>query len=373
MTSRSVRELLVAAPLVDGHNDLAWAHRELAGYDLDAVDIALPQPALQTDLPRLRAGCVGAQFWSVFVPASMVGGEAVTATLEQIAFVRTLIRRYPDDFALARSAADVARAAGSGRIASLLGMEGGHCISESLGVLAAMYDLGVRYLTLTHNDNVSWADSATDEPVLRGLSAFGEDVVAEMNRLGMIVDLSHVSTDVMRHALRVTKAPVMFSHSSARAICDVPRNVPDDVLETLAGNCGVAMITFVPMFVSAATAHWYEECQQLTRDRGLDPRRFAELDLVMRERAAIDPPPGATIDDVVRHIEHVRDVAGVGAIGIGGDFDGTVFVTEGLADVAAYPALFSALAARGWSNADLAKLAGRNVLRVLGDVAEASG
>jgi len=367
-----VRELLRAAPLVDGHNDLAWAHRELAGYDLAAVDVAQPQPRLQTDIPRLRTGCVGAQFWSVFVPCSLSGDAAVTATLEQVSFIRSLAARYPNDLRLAVSASEVEAAVRGGRIASLLGMEGGHSINESLGVLAAMAALGVRYLTLTHNENVAWADSATDEPVLGGLSGFGERVVQEMNSLGMIVDLSHVSADVMRQALRVTRAPVMFSHSSARAVCDVPRNVPDDVLETLRGNGGVCMVTFVPMFVSTGAARWYEECQQTARGLGLDPRDFDQLDPVMRERAATDPPPPATLDDVVRHVEHVRDVAGVDAVGIGGDFDGTVFVTEGLSDVAAYPALFEALAGRGWSDVDLGKLAGRNALRVLRDTEVAS-
>ncbi len=373
VSTEAVRRLLRSAPLVDGHNDLAWAHRELAGYDLYAVDIAQHQPQLQTDLPRLRRGGVGAQFWSVFVPCSLRGDAAVTATLEQIAFVHAMVRRYPDELRLARSASEVAAAVGSGRIASLLGMEGGHCINESLGVLTSMYELGVRYLTLTHNDNVSWADSATDEPVLHGLSEFGEHVVEAMNRLGMVVDLSHVSADVMRHALDVTRAPVIFSHSSARAVCDVPRNVPDDALALLRDNGGVCMVTFVPMFVSPPAAGWYEQCQQMTRERGLDPRDFADLDPVMRERAGTDPPPAATIDDVVRHIEHVRDVAGADAVGIGGDFDGTVFVTEGLPDVAAYPALFVALSERGWSDDDLCKLAGRNALRVLGDVEACSG
>lgn len=373
VSNERIRELLVAAPLVDGHNDLAWAHRELAGYDLDAVDLAQPQPQLQTDLPRLREGCVGAQFWSVFVPCSLTGDAAVTATLEQIEFVKAMVARYPAVLQLAISVADVETATASGRIASLIGMEGGHSINESLGVLASMYELGVRYMTLTHNDNVPWADSATDEPVLRGLSPFGEHVVLEMNRLGMTVDLSHVSADVMRHALDVARAPVMFSHSSARAVCDVPRNVPDDVLVRLRENGGVCMVTFVPMFVSPGAARWYQECQQLARDRGLDPRDFAQLDPVMRERATTDPPPPATLDDVVRHVEHVRDVAGVDAVGIGGDYDGTVFVTEGLPDVAAYPVLFSALSARGWSDADLRKLAGRNALRVLGDVEAGSG
>jgi len=368
-----IRELLRSAPLVDGHNDLAWAHRELAGYDLDAVDIGQPQPRLHTDLPRLRQGCVGAQFWSVYVPGSLSGDAAVTATLEQIAFVHALAARYPDDLRLARTSADVASAVEAGRIASLLGMEGGHCINESLGVLAMMSELGVRYLTLTHNDNVSWADSATDEPVLHGLSPFGERVVEAMNRIGMVVDLSHVSTDVMHHALDVTRAPVMFSHSSARAVCDMPRNVPDDVLTRLRDNGGVCMVTFVPGFVSPAAARWYEQCQQLARERGLDPRDLVSLEPLLRERAEVDPPPAATINDVVRHVEHVRDVAGVDAVGIGGDYDGTGFVPEDLPDVAAYPALFTALAERGWSDGDIGKLAGRNALRVLREAEDSRG
>ncbi|HKE71089.1 MAG TPA: membrane dipeptidase, partial [Nocardioidaceae bacterium] len=230
-----------------------------------------------------------------------------------------------------------------------------------------LHALGVRYLTLTHNDNVPWADSATDEPVLGGLNGFGRDVVAEMNRHGIVVDLSHVSADTMRDALSATRAPVMFSHSNARAVCDVVRNVPDDVLARLGDNGGVCMVTFVPAFVSPAAGAWYEECQRIAVERGLDPRNFNDLDPILDERALTDPPPPATIDQVIEHIEHVRDVAGVDAVGLGGDFDGTQFVTEGLADVAGYPALFAALETRGWSRDDLAKLAGRNALRVLRD------
>jgi membrane dipeptidase len=363
-----IADWLRAVPLVDGHNDYPWAHRDLAGYDLDAMPFDVDQPRMHTDLGRLRRGGVGAQFWSVFVPASLAGDAAVTATLEQVAFVRRLADRYPADLALTTTADDVDAAVASGRIACLMGAEGGHQINESLGVLAMLHVLGVRYLTLTHNDNVPWADSATDEPAAGGLTEFGRDVVREMNRIGMIVDLSHVSADTMRDALRTTRAPVMFSHSNARAVCDVSRNVPDDVLESLRDNGGVCMVTFVPVFTSAAAGAWYEECQRIAVERGLDPRRFSALDPIMQERAASDPLPATTIDDVVAHIEHIRDVAGVDSVGLGGDFDGTQFVTNGLADVAAYPALFQALDARGWSRDDLAKLAGRNALRVLRDV-----
>jgi membrane dipeptidase len=359
---------LRTVPLVDGHNDYPWTHRGLAGYDLDTMPFDVDQPRLHTDLRRLRRGGVGAQFWSVFVPASLAGDAAVTATLEQVAFVRRLADRYPADLALTTTADDVDAAVASRRIACLMGAEGGHQINESLGVLAMLHALGVRYLTLTHNDNVPWADSATDAPAAGGLTDFGRDVIREMNRLGMIVDLSHVSADTMRDAVRTTRAPVMFSHSNARAVCDVSRNVPDDVLESLRANGGVCMVTFVPVFASAAAGAWYERCQQIAVERGLDPRRFSVLDPIIAERAASDPPPAATIDDVVAHIEHVRDVAGVDAVGLGGDFDGTQLVTNGLADVAAYPALFEALEGRGWSRDELAKLAGRNALRVLRDV-----
>ena len=228
-----------------------------------------------------------------------------------------------------------------------------------------MRSLGVRYLTLTHNENVSWADSATDEPVLGGLSPFGEQVVAEMNRIGMLVDLSHVSADVMRHALRVTRAPVMFSHSSARAVCDVPRNVPDDVLVSLAGNGGICMVTFVPAFVSTAHRDWVRSADERALERGIDLRDWTATENLYRELAAVTAPPAATIDDVVAHIEHVRDVAGIDHVGIGGDFDGTRLTTDGLADVSCYPRLLAALTARGWSQPDLAKLGHANVLRVV--------
>jgi membrane dipeptidase len=352
-------------PLVDGHNDLAWAMRQLARYDLDEVDLTQHVPALQTDLPRLRAGGVGAQFWSVFVPATLQGDSAVTATLEQIDFVHALASRHASHLGLADTADQVVSVHASGRIASLLGMEGGHSINESLGTLRMMRALGVRYMTLTHNDNLPWADSGTDEPVLGGLSAFGEDVVREMNRIGMLVDLSHVSADVMRQALEVTRAPVIFSHSSARAVCDVPRNVPDDVLAALPANGGVCMVTFVSMFISPACASWFIECREIVTQRGGDPKNTEAVDQVMLEREQSSPRPTATVDDVIAHVEHVRDVAGIDHVGIGGDYDGSKFMPVGLEDVSGYPRLFDALASRGWSGTDLRKLAGANALRVL--------
>lgn len=270
--------------LIDGHNDLAWAMRQQYDADLDAVDLTSVVPDLHTDLPRLEAGGVAGQFWSVYVsPELFVGPAAVAATLEQIDFVRRLVARYPDRLVLATTADEVE--ASGDRIASLLGMEGGHCIDGSLAVLRMMHALGVRYLTLTHNKNVFWADSATDVPALRGLSAFGEDVVREMNRLGMLVDLSHVSADVMRHALRVTAAPVIFSHSSARAVCDHPRNVTDDVLAALAENGGVCMVTFLPAFISPAVARWHAEAKAEARRRGIQKSDLA-YDELMTELAS---------------------------------------------------------------------------------------
>lgn len=359
------KALLTAHPVVDGHNDLPMVMRTRAGYDFDELDISRPAPVLHTDIPRLRAGGVGGQFWSVYVSSRLQGDRAVSATLEQIDAVVAMVDRYADTFGLARTADDAAEIVASGRIASLMGMEGGHSIDCSLATLRAMYALGVRYLTLTHNDNVPWADSATDTPQVGGLSPFGEEVVREMNRLGMLVDLSHVAADTMRAALRVTEAPVIFSHSSARAVCDVPRNVPDDVLAALPGNGGVCMVTFVPAFVSVACAQWRAEAAAAARHEGVDPRDPAAFPAFLGDWAQRYPRPQATIDDVVAHLEHVRRVAGIDHIGIGGDYDGTDAMPVGLEDVSGYPRLFAALLERGWSEPDLAKLAGGNVLRAL--------
>jgi membrane dipeptidase len=361
------RALLVHSPVVDGHNDLPWAIRELAGYDLDEVDLTVAQPRLQTDIPRLRAGGVGAQFWSVYVPSKLQGDHAVSATLEQIDAVRALVARYPDDLALARTADEVEGAVAAGRIASLLGAEGGHSIDSSLGTLRMLFELGVRYLTLTHNDNVPWADSATDEPAAGGLTRFGEEVVAEMNRLGMLVDLSHVATTTMRAALDVSQAPVIFSHSSARALCDVPRNVPDDVLGRLADNGGVCMVTFVPAFVSSRCADWSALSREHVAAQGLDPRDLSAARPVIEEWRREHPPPSVGIAEVADHVDHVREVAGVDHVGLGGDYDGVDFQPEGLEDVSGYPRLLAELLARGWSDAEVAKLTWGNALRVLRD------
>lgn len=364
-TADRLTALLATHPVWDGHNDLPWELREQWSSDFSAVDIGQRLTTTHTDLPRLREGGVGAQFWSVYVPAQLQGGAAVTATLEQIDCVRRMVEHYPDTLRLALTAADVEQAWTDGRIASLMGAEGGHCIDESLGVLRMLYALGVRYMTLTHNDNVGWADSGTDDEVLGGLSPFGEDVVREMNRLGMLVDLSHTSAGTMRHALRISTAPVLFSHSSARAVCDVPRNVPDDVLGTLAANGGVCMVTFVPQFVSPAVAEWRADGARAAAAQGIKNTDIGAFEPFMAQWRATHPQPGTTLSDVVAHVEHVREVAGIDHVGLGGDYDGTPTLPEGLEDVTGYPRLLAALADNGWSDTDLGKLTSRNVLRTL--------
>ncbi|WRY89025.1 dipeptidase [Streptomyces longwoodensis] len=366
------RELLREFPVVDGHNDLPWALREQVHYDLAARDIAVRQDAhLHTDLPRLREGGVGAQYWSVYVRSDLP--DPVPATLEQIDCVRQLIDRHPRELRAALTAADMEAARTEGRIASLMGAEGGHSVANSLGVLRGLYALGVRYLTLTHNDNVDWADSATDEPRAGGLTAFGREVVREMNRLGMLVDLSHVAPTTMRDALDTSTAPVIFSHSSARAVCEHPRNIPDDVLERLPANGGVAMVTFVPKFVLQAAVDWTAAADDNLRAHG-----FHHLDgtaEAMKVHQAFEerhPRPVATVATVADHLDHMREVAGVDHLGIGGDYDGTAFTPEGLADVSGYPNLLAELLDRGWSRADLAKLTWQNAVRVLGAAEDVS-
>ncbi|MEU4093742.1 dipeptidase [Streptomyces sp. NPDC026673] len=363
------QELLTAHPVVDGHNDLPWRLREQVRYDLDRRDIAGDQSAhLHTDIPRLRAGGVGAQFWSVYVRSDLVGGDAVVAVLEQIDCVRRLVDRHPDALRLAVTADDMEAARAEGRIASLMGAEGGHSIANSLGVLRMLYTLGVRYMTLTHNDTIDWADSATDEARHGGLTVFGEEVVREMNRLGMLVDLSHVAPDTMRAALRVSEAPVIFSHSSSRAVCDHVRNIPDDVLEQLPRNGGVAMATFVPQFILPAAAEWIVGANENMKAHGLHPLdQSTEAQAVQEAYEAGRPRPIADIGTVADHLDHMREVAGVDHLGLGGDYDGVLHLPEGLGDVSGYPRLFAELLRRGWSEDDLAKLAWRNAVRVLRD------
>jgi membrane dipeptidase len=358
------RALHKQSPLIDGHNDYPWALRENASRDLDKLDITKPQPSIMTDIPRLRAGGVGGQFWSVYVPADIA--SPVTATLEQIDIVHRMMRKYPDTFELALTADDVERVFKKGKIASLIGMEGGHSIDNSLGALRMFYRLGARYMTLTHSKNTPWADSATDTPALSGLSAFGEEVVGEMNRLGMLVDLSHVSPDTMADAISVSQAPVIFSHSSARAINDVPRNVPDNILQMLPKNGGVIMVTFVPGFLSPKVTAWNrlqtEEENRLKQTLANDP---AALKTALDAWTKSHPAPKATVADAADHIDHIKKIAGIDHIGLGGDFDGITSVPEGLEDVSTYPALTAELLRRGYKDDEIKKILGLNVLRVM--------
>jgi membrane dipeptidase len=357
--------MLSRFPLIDGHNDLPWVIREKFALDPVAAGLSGRVDEAQTDIPRLVQGGVGGQFWSVYVPANLAGDAAVTAVFEQVDLVHRMIAAYPSRFQLAVRADDVDAAFASGKIASLLGAEGGHCINSSLGVLRSLHALGVRYMTLTHNDNVGWADSATDEPDCGGLSAFGRDVVTEMQRLGMLVDLSHVAATTMNQALDVAGAPVIFSHSSAFALTSNPRNVPDEVLARLAVNGGVCMVAFVPFFVSQECTDWFTDLRAFAADRGR--RAMDEVIGLLPEWEKERPMPDATVAQVADHIDHVRAVAGIEHVGIGGDFDGTATLPVGLHDVSRYPALFRELQRRHWSEADLKALAGANVLRALRD------
>jgi membrane dipeptidase len=375
-----VEEVLLHTPLIDGHNDLPWEIRERFKSDLAAVDLRsdtshLPAPAgaapLMTDLPRMRAGAMGGQFWSVWIPSGMSGPEAVQTTLEQMDLVKRMVARYPGDLEMAYSAADVRRIHQARKIASMIGIEGGHQINNSLAALRQMYDAGARYMTLTHTLNTAWADSATDAPAHHGLTSFGIEVVREMNRLGMLVDLSHVSPDTMRAALAASEAPVIFSHSSARALDDHPRNVPDDILRGVAANGGVVMVNFAPGYVSDARNRW-------EADRAAEKTRFNSPPYVglyigqpERAKAALadwdqqHPRPATTLSQVADHIDHIREVAGIDHVGLGSDFDGIEDAPVGLDGVDKYPALLEELMRRGWADADIAKLAGENVLRVM--------
>jgi membrane dipeptidase len=356
------RKLLQSTILVDGHNDLPWAIRgnKTAPGDVKAYDLRKPT-AGATDLARLELGGVGAQFWSVYIPGELQGGFARTQ-LEQIDIARRIIAQYPDRLQFAASVADIRAAHKAGKIASLLGMEGGHAIEDSLGALRAYYDLGVRYMTLTHNVNLSWADSQAQPPEHGGLTPFGEQVVLEMNKLGMLVDLSHVSDGTMDDALRVSKAPVIFSHSSARALCDVKRNVPDDILRRLKSNGGVVMVTFVAGFIDPAVAQLQVPAMAEITQRSIG-KSATERDQIEAEVLGKLKMPPTSIAKVADHIEHIRDVAGVEHIGLGGDFDGNSEWPVGLSDVSMYPNLFAELIRRGWSDQDLKLIAGENVLR----------
>jgi membrane dipeptidase len=379
-TAARIERVLAATPLIDGHNDLPWELRvrskgKLASIDLrsDTASIAPPanEVALMTDIPRLKAGHIGGQFWSVWIPATTTGFEAVQTTIEQIDLVKRFTALYPADLEMAYTAADVRRIHRAHRIASLIGIEGGHQVNNSLAVLRQMYDLGARYMTLTHSLTTDWADSATDTPKYHGLTPFGIEVIHEMNRIGMLIDLSHVSADTMRMALEASVAPVIYSHSSARALVDHPRNVPDDVLRLVAAKGGVVMVNFASGYDSDQVRHWdadHAAEQSRSNSPPFDGLYIGQPD---RAKAALDawvsahPEPHATLSQVADHAEHIRSVAGIDHVGLGSDFDGISNTPTGLDGVDKFPALLAELMRRGWSDADIAKIAGENVLRVM--------
>ena len=375
-----VQRVLAKTPLIDGHNDLPWEIRERFDSRLDRIDLKadtahLPlkdgQIPLMTDIPRLRAGQVGGQFWSVWIPTSITGPAAVQTTLEQIDLVKAMAQRWPADLEMAYTADDIERIHKTGRVASLIGVEGGHQINDSLPALRQMYALGARYMTLTHTANTAWADSATDNPAHHGLTPFGKAVVHEMNRLGMLVDLSHVSPETMKAALATSAAPVMFSHSGARALVDHPRDVPDDVLALVAQNHGVVMVNFFPGYVSAARAQWLADRAAEQARYNAPPYDGLYIGQPERAKAALaawdkaHPMPEVTLAMVADHIDHIRKVCGVDCVGLGSDFDGVGDVPTGLGAVDKFPDLLAEMARRGWSDADLGKLAGGNILRVM--------
>jgi membrane dipeptidase len=375
----TVRKILKQVPIIDGHNDLPWQFRKhsnaLERVDISQIDLTkdTTKDELITDFPRLKAGGVGGQFWSVYIPPEMTGCSGVQAVLEQIDVVHRLIAKYPEHMELALTAADVERIERKGKIASLIGMEGGHSIDNSLATLRMTYQLGARYMTLTHTKNIDWADAATDKPLHNGLTKFGEEVVLEMNRLGMLIDISHVSEDTMKAALRVSKAPVMFSHSNARALCDHVRNASDDVLKLLAKNNGIIMVNFYPEYLIDSNRDWYraehhekKRLQETIKDED-------KLDAALAEWRKVNPQPHhANIADVANHIDHICKVAGVDHVGLGSDYEGFDGPPDGLQDVSCYPKLLAELLARGHSESDIKKIAGQNILRVLRDAEKVS-
>ncbi len=364
--ARALR-VLRTTPLVDGHNDLPWAIRQNAAapMDVNAYDLTKRTPG-HTDIARLRAGRLGGQFWSVYIPGDIGDSGFAKVQLEQIAIANEIFRKYPSVFQPVFTAAGVRSAFARKKIGSLLGMEGGHAIENSLGALRAFYDLGARYMTLTHNVRLDWADAGNGEQKHGGLTSFGEEVVREMNRLGMLVDLSHTSPATMSDALNVSEAPVIWSHACARAITDVPRNVPDSIIARLPRNGGVLMVTFVPGFLSQAVADYGVRQQaKATELQAQHARDTVAFNRAMAEWRSANPEPRATIKDVADHIDHVKKIAGADHVGIGSDFDGVDALPVGLEDVSKYPALFAELSRRGWSELDLRKLAGENVLRAM--------
>jgi membrane dipeptidase len=363
-----IDRILKATPLIDGHNDIAEQLREHYSSSIGGLASGTDQRGhpLMTDMARLHQGRVGAQFWSVYIPSEVTGDTAIRETIEQIDIVKRMVKAYPNDLALAGTADDVVRIHKSGRVASLIGIEGGHQIGGNLAALRQFYDLGARYMTLTHFKNNEWADSATDDPKYHGVTDFGRTVIHEMNRLGMLVDLSHVSDDTMRAALQISKAPVIFSHSSARALDDHNRNVPDDILKLTAANGGVVMVNFYPAYVSDAFRKWSaEEAAEEARAKSAYNGRPEQREAAIAAWKAANPAPRVTVGEVADHVDHIAKVAGYDHVGIGGDLDGIESAPEGLGTVSGYPLLFAELIRRGWSDANLAKLAGGNVLRVM--------
>lgn len=359
------RAIHAATILFDGHNDLPWAFRELQTPSFEKKDIAKPQPGLHTDIPRLKQGNVKAQFWSVYVPASTrLRGESLQATLEQIAFVKKMVAHYPDTFSLCRTSEDIDKAIADGKIASMIGMEGGHSIENSINVLRQLYEEGARYMTLTHSATLEWADACTDDGKNGGLSKFGEEVVREMNRLGMLVDISHVSDDTMRDAMQISKAPIIYSHSSARALADHVRNVPDDVLPLVKKNGGVIMVNFYSGFVVPAAIE-RGKIRDGLRDEWEKELSKDEVDAKVTEWEKARPMPRGTIHDVVDHIEHLIKKTGIEHVGIGSDFDGIGTVPKQLEDVSTYPLITQEMLNRGYSAEDIHKVMGQNVLRVI--------
>jgi membrane dipeptidase len=369
-------EILESVPLFDGHNDVPWQYRNRVGYkfsELDFYDTTHLDPPMHTDIPRLREGRVGAQWWSVYVNANIPESEAVKRTLEQVDFVHRLVEKYPDHFELALTADDVGRIFEDGKIASLIGMEGGHSINNSLAVLRMFYQLGARYMTITHNRTLDWADAAGDDPQHDGLTEFGEEVIREMNRLGMLVDLSHTTPATMKDAIRISEAPVMFSHSNARALTGHPRNVPDDVLQMTRDNNGIVMVTFVETFTSEERRRFFAERAAYQREMEyLYPGEPDSVSHYMSQWDEVREAPKSTLEQVADHIDYIRDQIGVNHIGIGGDYDGIPTLPLGLEDVSTYPDLFAELLRRGYSEDELRQIAGLNMLRVMRDAEEVS-
>jgi membrane dipeptidase len=362
----AAREIHAKSYVWDGHNDLPWAMRENAESSFDNMDIAEPQPTLNTDIPRLKAGNVGAQFWSVFVPANLrLSGQAFQVTMQQIELVKTMCERYPDQFVLALSTADIEAARADGKLASLIGMEGGHSIENSLANLQRLYDAGARYMTLTHSATLKWADSATDDETHNGLTEFGKEVVREMNRLGMLVDLSHVSPKVMRDAMEISTAPIIYSHSSAKSLTDHPRNVPDDILPLVRANGGIIMVNFFSGYVSQVGTEWMTQIDSLRAE--WEKEFDGDADRVQRETqnwVKRNPPPPATIHDVIDHIDYLVKNCGIDHVGLGSDYDGVPTLPVQLEDVSTYPLITQALLDRGYDEVSIHKIMSGNMMRV---------